>query len=179
MQDLLAKRYARALFSVGLEDGFYKGYGQELSEFWASLKQAGAMGEVLSSLAYPPEVRGRALEAVLAAAKLAPLVQNFLRLLHDRGRFGLLGAITEAYRFLVDEKEGLLRGSLVSAFPLEDRQLAALKSALGTFIGRKVELTVTLDSFLIGGVVAKLGDLVVDGSLRTKLNKMSQSLGVI
>ncbi|MDR1084302.1 MAG: ATP synthase F1 subunit delta [Deltaproteobacteria bacterium] len=177
MQDVLAKRYAQALFSIGLEDGFYKGYGEELKDFWESLEDSGPAGDVLSSLAYPKELRNRAVDAVIAAAKLAPMVQNFLRLLHEKGRFNLLGSVAAAYQGLVDRKEGLIRGTLTAASTVDESQLAALKSALSTFIGQSVELSVKEDPGLIGGVVAKLGDLVVDGSLKTKLARMSRLLG--
>ncbi|MDR1577417.1 MAG: ATP synthase F1 subunit delta [Deltaproteobacteria bacterium] len=179
MRVVLAKRYAQALFSLGLDDHAYEAYGQELADFWASLKAAGPEGEVLSSPAFPKEVRGGALELVLAKAGLSQIVGDFLRLLHRRGRLGFLGEIVSAYQKLLDEKNGLIRGLLTTASSLDDSQLSALKSVLGTYMGRRVELTVKLDPSIIGGVVAKLGDLVLDGSLKAKLNRLGRLLGTI
>jgi F-type H+-transporting ATPase subunit delta len=113
----------------------------------------------------------------LAQAGLPPLVGDFIRLLHLKGRLGLLGEISQAYQKLLDEKNGLARGVLTVAAPLDDRQLAAIKAALGTFVGREVELTVKEDPALIGGVVARIGDLTVDGSLRTRFDRLSRLLG--
>ncbi|MDR1608752.1 MAG: ATP synthase F1 subunit delta [Deltaproteobacteria bacterium] len=177
MRGVLAKRYAQALFSIGLDDQAHEAYGQELAGFWASLKAAGQIGQVLSSQAYPKEVRSQALEAILAQAKLARVVGDFLRLLLLKGRFGFLEAIVQAYQKLLDDKNGLIRGTVTTAGPLDDSQLAALKSALGAYIGRRVEVTVKSDPAIIGGVVAQLGDLVLDGSLRAKLNRLGRLLG--
>ncbi|MDR1395371.1 MAG: F0F1 ATP synthase subunit delta [Deltaproteobacteria bacterium] len=178
MQGILAKRYAQALFDLGQEEGSVRAWGQELQDF--SLSLAGSEeGSILSSLVYPRELRSRILEAVLKAAGLSERVQNFLRLLLERGRLNILGEIAAAYQRLADDKEGLIRGTVTAAEPLDDGQLAALKSVLSTFAGRKVELSVKQDPALIGGVVAKLGDLVIDGSLRSRLNRMSRQLGEI
>ncbi|MDR2142292.1 MAG: ATP synthase F1 subunit delta [Deltaproteobacteria bacterium] len=177
MRRALAKRYAQAIFSLGIDESSWEGYGQELADFWASVQGAGPDGEALYSLAYPREIRGQALTAVLAKAALSPTVEKFLRLLSSRGRLSLLGEINAAYQRLGDERKGLIRGVVTSAGPLNDSQLAAIKSALGTFIGHQVELTVKEDPTIIGGLIAKLGDLVVDGSLRTKLDQLGRLLG--
>ncbi|MDR0548296.1 MAG: ATP synthase F1 subunit delta [Deltaproteobacteria bacterium] len=177
MRDLLAKRYAKALFSIGEDAGQAESFGQEIAEFWAGLEAAGSDGQFLYSLAYSRETRGRALEAVLAKANFSKIVADFFRLLHERGRLGLLGAIVDSFREFLDEKKGLLRGVLTVAAPLDERQLLAIKAALGTFTGRQVELTVQEDPAIIGGVVAKLGDLVLDGGLKSQLDRLSRLLG--
>jgi F-type H+-transporting ATPase subunit delta len=101
------------------------------------------------------------------------MLANFISLLHDRGRLGLLPSISEAYQALSDQAQGLLRGTLSSAVPLEDRDLASIEEALGIFTGRKVLLSQKLDPSILAGLVARIGDLVVDGSLRTQLARLS------
>ncbi|MDR1870985.1 MAG: ATP synthase F1 subunit delta [Deltaproteobacteria bacterium] len=179
MRGVFAKRYAQALFSLGVDDNQAQEYGQEIRDFWASLQGAGADGALLYSPAYPKEARGQALNAVLAKAGLSPLVSDFLRLLHLRGRLGSLGEIGVAYARLLDDAAGLTRGILTVPGPLAESQIEALKSALGTLVGRKVEFKVEEDPAIIGGVVAKLGDLVVDGSLRSRLDRLSALLGTV
>jgi F-type H+-transporting ATPase subunit delta len=176
MNDLLAKRYAKALLAIGIEDGRPRELGRELDEFSRSLTAAGDDARALTSPMHPREARGRALEAVLTAAGLTPRADDFLRLLHDRGRLDRLPAMVAAYRALLDEDEGLVRGSLTSASPLSEGEAAAVKAALSTFIGRKVELTVVEDQSVIGGLVARLGDLVVDASLRSQLERLGREL---
>jgi F-type H+-transporting ATPase subunit delta len=117
------------------------------------------------------------LDAILAKAGFSPLVNDFFRLLHLRGRLGLLGEIVTAYDHLMDQRAGITRGTLTVAGPMPESQINALKSALGTLVGRKVELKTVEDQSIIGGVVAKLGDLVVDGSLRSRLDRLSALLG--
>jgi F-type H+-transporting ATPase subunit delta len=177
MRGIIAKRYAQALFSLGEDEGSEAAFGQAVADFAASVKAAGPEGEALSSLAYPKELRGQVLEAVLAKAECPRLVSDFFRLLHARGRLGLLAGIDAAYRKLLDDKAGLVRGEVTVAAPLEPSQLGALKAALSTFTGRHVELTVKEDPAIIGGVVAKLGDLALDGSLKSQFERLSRLIG--
>jgi F-type H+-transporting ATPase subunit delta len=88
----------------------------------------------------------------------------------------LLPQVLVAYKFLSDEKEGLIRGTLTTASALGQSELSAVKSALGMFMGQQVELTVKVDQSIIGGLVARLGDLVIDGSVRTQLDNLGRSL---
>ncbi|MDR1308365.1 MAG: ATP synthase F1 subunit delta, partial [Deltaproteobacteria bacterium] len=118
----------------------------------------------------------RALAGILGKSGFSPAVSNFLRLLHDKGRLGKLADIASAYAQLCDEADGLLRGTLTTAAPLAKRELSAIKGALSTLTGAKVDLEVVLDPSIIGGLVARLGDLVVDSSLRTQLDRAGRLL---
>lgn len=176
MSDILAKRYAKALLLLGQEDGQSHLYGQELEGFLGELVGAGELGQALASPFYPKDLRGRTLAGILDRSGLSQVVSNFLRLLHDKGRLGRLADIVAAYSRLLDEADGLLRGTLTTAAPLADRELSAIKGALSTMTGAKVDLEVVLDPSIIGGLVARLGDLVVDSSLRTQLDRAGRLL---
>jgi F-type H+-transporting ATPase subunit delta len=178
MSDILSKRYAKALLLLGQEDGNYRQYGQELAEFTKELEQTGEVGQALISPFYPKEKRGQALTAILDQSSLSDIVKNFLRLLHDKGRFNKLSSILDAYSQLCDGADGLIRGTLTTAAPLSESQLSASKGALNTMSGAKVELEVKVDPSIIGGLVARLGDLIVDSSLKTQLERLGRYLAV-
>jgi F-type H+-transporting ATPase subunit delta len=175
MDTTLAKRYAKALLELGedKEDGQYLKYGEELKDFSRAILEAGPEVKVLDSPAYPLDMRKKILNSILEKAAYSPNVDNFIRLVFDRGRFPMIGEITQSYLGLVDEKNGIIRGTVTTVSPLEDRNLSSIREALSTYVGKKVELTQKIDPSLIGGVVARLGDLVLDGSVKTRLDKLS------
>jgi F-type H+-transporting ATPase subunit delta len=162
--------------SLGIDEGLHHEYGQELDDFVQALAKTEQLGQSLYSPVYPKDFRGQLLEKVLAKTDLRPVLNNFIKLLHDRSRLDLLAEINSAYRDLLDQVDGLIRGTLTTASPLKESEISAVKGALGTLTGRAVELTVVHDPAIIGGLVARLGDLVVDSSLRTQLDKLSRIL---
>ena len=172
----VVNRYARALLSLGLADGQYDRYGLELKELAEALAALGAEAKALTSPCYPAGVRRKMLDLVLDRAALSPMVANFVRLLMDKDHLGRLGEMAVTYNALADAEKGLVRARLTSAFPLSEMEIEAVKASLSSFSGRRVELTVDQDSRLIGGMVARLGDLVIDGSLRTQIGRLAASL---
>jgi F-type H+-transporting ATPase subunit delta len=104
------------------------------------------------------------------------VVRNFYAYLIDRRRLVDFTAIREEFERLADEASGLLTAQVVSASQLDDRRKARLQRALSQRTGREVRLEVTVDETLIGGAVAKVGDLIFDGSIRTQLEQLQASL---
>ena len=169
-------RYARALLEIGKADGQFDQYGRELKELAGSFLGAGDEAKALISPIYPEGVRRKMLEAVLAKAAPSRMVGNFVRLLLDKGRLAELADIAEAYNKLADEEKGVIQATVTSAVPLNPGEVEAIRSSLNKFAGRKVVLSVDQDPSIIGGLVAKLGDMTIDGSVRTQLNKLSERL---
>jgi F-type H+-transporting ATPase subunit delta len=99
-----------------------------------------------------------------------------LKLLFDKGRFGFLGAINEFYQKLADDLKGVARASLVSANELSSEAVEKIRKALSKKTGKDIVLDIKTDPALIGGVVTKIGDLVLDGSIKTQLLNMRESL---
>jgi F-type H+-transporting ATPase subunit delta len=173
MDTTLAKRYAKALLDLGEEDGDYLKYGEELKSFSLAAEQAGPEVKLLDSPVYPLELRRKILDAILRKAALSHITDSFVRLVFDRGRFPILKEISDCYGSLLDEKEGVIRGVLYSVSHLEQRDFSAIREALSMYAGKKAELEQRIDPSLIGGVVARLGDLVLDGSVKTRLDKLA------
>ncbi len=172
----VAKRYAQALLSLGLADGNFAAYGEQLAALTEAFQGAGEEAKALASPIYPQQFQRKALNAIAAKAELSPLVTNFLNLLLDKGRLGELEAISEAYSALADAERGIVRAKITSAAPLSEEQTQAIAASLNKFTGKNVELTVEQDAAIIGGLKAQLGDLTIDGSVRTQLAKLAERL---
>jgi len=172
----VARRYARALFSLGLEEGRHEQYGDELESVVQGLSQAREAAWVLTNPGYTQEHRRAAVDALAAALRLSPLVVNFLRLLADRRRIADLPAVARAYRELVDLQVGRVRATVTSAHPLSDGEVGRLREALAAMTGRNIVLDARTDPALIGGVVAQVGTTQFDGSLRTQLEHLREEL---
>lgn len=173
------KRYARALLALGQADGQFAQYGRELTSLVGALAESGDAAKALVSPALPEGVRRKMLLAILEKAALSPMVGNFLQLLLDKKRLTDLPDIAETYNHLADSANGIVRARVTSALPLTAEDLTAIGDALGRFTSAKVELTADQDPSLIGGLVAQLGDLTIDGSVRTQIHKLSGLLDTL
>jgi F-type H+-transporting ATPase subunit delta len=172
----VARRYARALLSLGVEEGRHEQYGDELESVLAALERSKEAGYFLRAPGYSAAQRHNAVDALASALKLSPVVVNFLRLLVDRQRIADLAQIARAYRVLVDEKVGRIRATVTAAAPLSDQETARLREAIAAMTGRTIVLDSKTDPSIIGGVVTQVGATMFDGSLRTQLERMREEL---
>jgi F-type H+-transporting ATPase subunit delta len=102
--------------------------------------------------------------------------KSFIRVLLESDRIALLSDIRALFDTLKDSADGVARAQIVSAFELEDAQLASLKAALEKRFGKKIEATVSIDPQMIGGARVTVGDTVIDASVRGELQSMSSQL---
>ncbi len=170
----LARRYARALFEVGLSQNNYETLGREVDDLAATYAGSRELAEALTNPVFPKEKRRAVLEAVLKRAGVSPATRNFALLLLDRERIPVLPAIARELRAMVDDKAGRVRAEVASARPLSPAETDSVKRTLEKVSGKKVVLETKVDPDLLGGVVAKVGDVVYDGSIRTKLEQMRE-----
>ncbi|MCB2188319.1 MAG: F0F1 ATP synthase subunit delta [Deltaproteobacteria bacterium] len=173
---IVAKRYARALLEIGKEDGNLEQYGRDVASFAELLTQAPELDFALSNPAFDLDDRKKLLGDFLKRLELGAMVQNFFRLLMDRGRINGARDIAIVYAMLMDEEKGITRAEVVSATQLDEAEVRRLTDALKKVAGRDVQLEVKEDPSLIGGVVAKIGDLVLDGSVKSQLESLKESL---
>jgi F-type H+-transporting ATPase subunit delta len=172
----VARRYARALLSLGQEEGRFEQYGEELSAVLSAMKESRELGFLFRNPGYSQEQRHGAVDAAASALRLSPLTANFLRLLVDRQRIGDLAEIVRAYRVMVDQQAGRIRATVTSARPLSEDEVSRVRDAIARMSGRTVVLEAKTDPSLIGGVVAQVGATQLDGSLRTQLERMRDEL---
>ncbi len=173
IRDTAAKRYARAAFEVALEHGTLDRWSEDLQLIAAVMDDAKALA-LLSNTKVPLPERYRLLENTLSGVDAKSM--NLAKLLVAKGRAALAPQITEAYLGLVDEHRGVAHASVVTAVPLDDAERGAVEKRLGEISGKQVIAHTEVDPNIIGGLVARIGDKVVDGSTRGKLMALRRSL---
>lgn len=171
----VSKRYAKALFSLGQEDGNFEKYGQELSDFAIFLQDNRDFRQVIANPVFALEDRRKVLQIVLDKGNFSGVVKNFLNLLLDKNRIGVIEAITAYYARLTDEVSGIARAEIVTARPLKEEALGRIEKSLEGLTSKKIKPLVREDKDLIGGIVVKIGDLVLDGSVKAQLEGLKES----
>ncbi|MCP4351253.1 MAG: ATP synthase F1 subunit delta [Desulfobacterales bacterium] len=172
----IARRYARALLLIGKEDGQAETYREELDGLADLIAKEKQLEQAICNPLYDASGRKKVLQAVIKQLELSNVMQAFLLLLFDKGRIGFMGSINDFYQKLADELKGVARASLVSATELSSETIEKIRSALSKKTGKDIKLEVEQDPALIGGIVTRIGDLVLDGSIRTQLLNMRESL---
>ena len=174
-----AHRYAKALFGLAQDEHRHREVRAELENLGSLFEGSRELRDALLTPLHPAEERKAALRAIASNtgdASASPLVQNFLSYLIDQRRLINFDSIVSAYGEFADEAEGLLTAEVVAASPLDDRRKDRLRRALSERTGQEVRLEIKVDPSLIGGAIAKVGDLVFDGSLRTQLGQLRNNL---
>jgi F-type H+-transporting ATPase subunit delta len=171
-----ARRYARALFSLAKEEHRVREVGGELDALAALFDASAELRDALLTPLHPVEERKAVLRAVSERAQMSVTVRNFYSYLIDQRRLVDFPGIYEEYGRLSDEDAGLMTAEVVAASPLDGRRKDRLRRALSERTGREVQLDIRVDPELIGGVIARVGGLVFDGSLRTQLSQLRANL---
>ena len=168
-----AKRYATALFQIGLEKGKTENFGGDLQ----TLSDALSDNEFSAYLAMPKIAIGQKLSVVKEGLSgLDNAVHNLVGLLIARGDTESIHMIVSEYFDLLDQQRGIEKGVVRCAVPLDDAQQEQLASRLGSLTGKKIELTALVDESIVAGLVARVGDLILDGSVKTRLQGLRKSL---
>lgn len=171
----ISKRYAGALFSLGQEDGSFATYGKELEEFKDFFLKNTDFGNAISNPIYKLEERKEVLKYVLGKSKFSNLVKNFLNLLLDKNRIGSIEAIADKYATLTDEASNIAHAEIITARPLQGDALQKIVDSLKKMTSKDIKSDVKEDPELIGGIVVKIGDLVLDGSVKAQLEGLKES----
>lgn len=172
----IARRYAKALLAIGREDGKAETYKEELGAFVKLVEENRELEHAISNPLYDAESRKKVLQAVVEKSGVSGVMASFLFLLFDKGRVQYLKDIYVLYEKLTDELANIIRADLASAVELPEESIAKIQAALSEQTGKKVAMETRVDPALIGGVVTKIGDLVLDGSVRTQLMSLKESL---
>ena len=172
----IARRYAKALLMIGKEDGRTGTYRAELDRVSRMVESHTELKQVITNPLYDAAGRKSVLNAIIANLNLSKVMSAFLVLLFDKGRVGFLDNINTFYQKLADELKGVARASLVTASELSPEIIEKIRTTLSRQTGKDIILEVEQDTNLIGGIITKIGDLVLDGSIRTQLVNMKESL---
>ncbi len=168
-----AKRYAQAVFQIALEK-------KELEKWQSDLKKIATLAEdkVLLTLLENPKLRFSDKAELLAGrlSEVSPLALNLVHLLVARDRLGMVVKITEEYQRLFDAYRGIESAEVTTAVPLGDEAKARLGRHLEEIVGKKVVIKHEVDPALIGGLVARIGGKLLDGSTRSRLEALKKGM---
>lgn len=168
----LARRYAKAIIELGNTDKI----AGDLRSLSKAMKDSAELQQALTNPAIRRADRRKVLDALLQRIVSHGLTKNLVYLLLDGERLGALPAISRELDAMIEAKGGRVAAEVTSARPLDPAQLSQITAALEKLSGKKVEVTSKHDPELLGGVVAKVGDRVYDGSLRTSLRDLRDEL---
>lgn len=171
-----AERYARAIFELGAEAGQLERLSQEIAEFAASFVELPLLRRALENPVLEEAQRELLLRHLGRRAELSALTVNALLVLLRRRRLGALPAIARRLRSLSDEKNGVCRAKIVSAGSLPETYFTQLRQGLEKALGKRVIVEHEEDPELIGGIVARIGDNTIDGSIQGRLEELRRKL---
>lgn len=176
IQASLSGRYALALFELANEHKKLDAVGTDL----AAVKQALGESTEFKALTTSPLVgREEAVRAIAATAgvmKLDDITTRFLGVLAKNRRLGQLPAVIRAFTLLAARHRGEITAEVTSAHALDDGQVDAIKQNLRTRMGRDINVDLSVDPAILGGLVVKIGSQMIDGSIRTKLNNLAHAM---
>jgi F-type H+-transporting ATPase subunit delta len=176
IQASLAGRYAIALFELARDERQLEAVGAGLAALGQALGESDALRELTTSPLIGRDDAVKAVGAVAAAMKLDPITANFLGVLARNRRLSQLPNVIRAFNQLAARHRGEINAEVISARPLDDDQLEALKARLRARLGRDVAVDPAVDSAILGGLVVKIGSQMIDGSIRTRLNALAQAM---
>ncbi len=175
-QTILAKRYAKAIFAVGQEQDRHEVYNetlQGLAELYTTMPE---IVDALTNPLYPLDIKEKVMAGISKSMGVDEVMGNFLNLLVQKKRAEILPEIAEYYKTMLDEVKNISHGNVISAVELSEDLKANVQTVLEKLTGKKVELTTQVDPSIIGGIIAKVGDLVLDGSIKTQLAGLKDSI---
>jgi F-type H+-transporting ATPase subunit delta len=175
----LARRYAKAIFEIGTTgaaQGNLDKIGRDLRTLAGAMKTSPELVSSLTNPAIRRDERRKVVDALLANVGAHSITHNAMHLLLERERLATLPAIARELDAMIEAKAGRVHAELVSARPLDAAQVSQITTALEKVSGKTVTVEKREDPALLGGVVAKIGDVVYDGSLRTQLQTLRDDL---
>jgi F-type H+-transporting ATPase subunit delta len=169
-----ARRYAEAVFELAAERDTIDAWSRDLQSI-AGFASEADVARVLESGRVPASEKLRLVTAALEP-HISTLAMNLVRLLAARNKLHLAAEIHTAFLERADERSGVAHATVTTAVPLADDERQAIAARLSTLTGKLVDVTPVVDESIIGGVVARIGDQLIDGSTKTKLIALKRRL---
>ena len=172
----VARRYAIALADVVIERREEREVQQEI-EYWASLIQGNPqLKEVFANPTVAHDHKQKLLEELISRTRVRQTTGSFLRVLLRNQRLAQLPEVAERFGQVLDERGGMVAAQITTARPIPEELKKSLHDALTSATGRTVRLTFATDETIIGGMVARIGSTVFDGSVENHLERLAASL---
>jgi F-type H+-transporting ATPase subunit delta len=169
------RRYARAVFEIAREQNELERWQSDLQKIVGALSDADFLAALES-----PKIRFEDKSRFLAERlrDIGPLAMNLVRLLITRNGIGMVGAIAREYRRLVDAYHGIQQAEVVTAVPIDAKDKEKLAENLGALVGSKIVLEPRVNPEILGGIIARVGGKLLDGSTRSKLAALKRELAL-
>ncbi len=171
----VVRRYAVTLLEAADETGVTDSVQRDAEGLVVTLRQSEELAEFLANPVIGAQVQVSALQQ-LFSGKIEELSLNFLQLMGSRGRAAIIAVVLQAFLELIAEREGVVGAEVRTAVELSPEQRQNLQDRLERYTGRSVRLETQVDASVRGGVVARVGDTVFDGSINTHLERLRQRL---
>jgi F-type H+-transporting ATPase subunit delta len=171
-----ANRYAKALFEVSLREADPRQVDEELAGVFDVITRHEPLRKALLNPAVPPAAKRNIIAELSERAGISPVLHRILRLLAERDRLVLLPDLVDAYRQRLMDHLQIVRADVTTATPLPEDRLRALQASLAQATGRQVAMTTKIDPAIIGGVVARIGSTVYDGSVVGQLQRIRERM---
>lgn len=172
----IARRYAIALADVVLEQGQAPVVQDELTEWARMIEKNALLKEALSNPTVPYEQKRKVLQELIQRTSVHQSTANFLQVLLRNQRLSELGEVNKWFGLILDERAGVVAAEVTTARPVAPEAVERLRQKLASISGKKVRLNFTTDADLIGGMVARIGSTVYDGSIKNQLREMELKL---
>lgn len=169
-----AKRYAQAAFDIAKQQGDFDQWERDLQQL-VDVLHGPAVSEFFQSPAVPLEAKQRAIEAALPEPSQR-YIRNLALVLLERGRFEQVPQVVEYFHDLVLIARGVAIADVTTAVELQPAEAREVRERLSQLTGKKVELRPRVDPAIIGGIVVRIGDELIDGSVRTQLTTLRQRM---
>jgi len=173
---IVARRYALALMNLAAREQEIEAVARGLDDVADTFKESPQLRAFFSEPKVPRSAKEAAMAELLAVSKAPPLVSNFLRYVTRKRRIGLLEDMRRLFHELADQRMGRAHADVTVAATLTEAQQEGLRSRLEALSGKRIELRVKSDPLILGGVMARIGSIVWDGTLRNQLNYIQQSI---
>ena len=173
---MIARRYAKALVNLAEKGNDLDNAGKNLTALTEVYVDNKELREVLSDTKVSSRLKQEILKGVLNEIKVPALVNTFSRYLLAKRRIDFLPGIERAFNLLLQEKLGRIEADVTAAYELPKETVKNLVNAISGYSGKEVEVNVTIDPSIIGGIITRIGSTVIDGSIQTHLNQIRQSI---
>jgi F-type H+-transporting ATPase subunit delta len=173
-EEQVARVYAQALFDAAKKAGVVEPVRRELGDFVAALAASAPLRKVLADPQLETSAKARVLAEVTRGGQ--HLLANTLQLMLERGRFAAVPELRQAYDALAIVEEGVVEVEVVSAAELSTETEKKIAARVQEATGRRVELSRRVDPSIIGGLVLRIGDVIVDGSVKARIRQLRRRL---
>ena len=173
---IIAKRYAKALFNLAQDDGKVQQYGEELDGFVRLSGELPDLANAIENPLYTEAARKSVFQSVAGKIGLSPILKSFINLLIEKKRVQNIGEIADYYHKLIDEHANIARAQITAAVQLDENVIQEIAKTLETMTGKHIVVEFQQDANLIGGIVAKIGDVVLDGSVKRQILNFKETM---